>query len=149
MARPPALLLLLAALLGGPAVAAELSPAEQAELKRGVAAVGYSTSEEPALRRERLTREPAAGFQLGTALQAWINAAESLDYRLRFPSGDGDDSEAIGIDCFDERTAMTRLEARRQALALTPEQVVAAAAIPGATLAPAWKARLATPPACR
>lgn len=148
MARRPALLLL-AAMLGGPALAAELAPADQAELKRGVAAVGYGTSEEPALRRERLTREPTAGFQLGTALQAWINAAESLDYRLHYPSGDGDDTEAIAIDCFDEKTAMTRLESRRQALGLTPEQVTAGSGIAVATVAAAWKARLASPPACR
>ncbi len=106
-----------------------------------MALVGSTTSEEPAVRRERQTREPTAGFMLGAALGAWTSAAAQLDYDLKTPSGDGDDSGAIAIDCFDEKTAFSHLESRRQSLGLTPTQVVGDAGIAGGEIVTAWRLR--------
>jgi hypothetical protein len=132
-----ALILLIAAQMLLQAAATGVDPAE---VRRGVALVGARTSDEPALRLERQTHEPSPSFSLGAALGAWIGAAAALDYDLKTPSGDGGDEEAIGVDCYDERTVFTHLEARRQALGLTPSQATAAAAVePG--VAPAWASR--------
>jgi hypothetical protein len=132
------------------ALAAGMSPAASADLRRAVAMVGASTSEEAALREARKTREPSAPFLLGAALGAWINAAAQLDYDLRTPSGDGDDSGAIAIDCFDERTAFDHLEARRQALKLDVVEVLAGADITIGDPMATWKARQHGPsPRCR
>ncbi len=145
-----------AALLGagltawGLAAAAGIGPDPRAELRRGLAAAGDAASDEPALRRERQTREPSPAFALGAALGAWTNARAALDYDLHNPSGDGDDSAAIAIDCFDERTAFAHLEARRRALDLTPPAVLAAAGPSGVAAESAWRGRQAgPPPGCR
>ncbi len=144
MARLGALILILVMAAGR---AWALEPRVAAELRRGAALVGSRTSDEPALRLERQAREPSAGFAVGSALAAWANAAEALDYILKTPSGDGDDASAIAEDCFDEKTAFQHLEQRRQALGMTPEQVLDAAG-DGARL-PAWRARQAgAPKAC-
>jgi hypothetical protein len=127
------------------AVAAGLRAGEQADLRRAIAVVGASTSEQPALRQEKLTREPSPAYMLGAALGAWIGAAAQLDFDLKTPSGDGDDSEAIGIDCFDERTAFDHLEARSQALGLAPRDVVEAAGLGGGPVLSAWREREAGP----
>jgi hypothetical protein len=135
------------ALLGGsPARAAMVDPGTQSEMRRGVAMVGPTVSEEPAVRLERQKQEPSAGFMLGAALGAWTSAAASLDYDLKNPSGDGDDTQAIGIDCYDERTAFTHLESRRSALGLTPAQVIESAGLSGKLAASAWLERQAGPP---
>jgi hypothetical protein len=131
--------------MASPALAATLSSADQADVRRALAAVGAATSEQPALRSERLTREPSPAFLLGTALGAWIGAAAQLDYDLKTPSGDGDDSEAIGIDCFDERTAFDSLQARSRALGLTPPEVAAAAGLTKGPVLAAWRDREAGP----
>lgn len=143
MARLLSLLALLTLAHAGP----DPGP-DPAEVRRGFTAVGPRASDEPALRLERQTHEPSAGFMLGSALGAWISAAAILDYDLKTPSGDGGDEEAIGQDCYDERVAFTHLEARRTALALTPPEVIAAAG--AAAALPAWTLRQAGPPArCR
>jgi hypothetical protein len=128
-----------------PARAASLGPAEQADLRRALAMVGPAASEQPALRQEGLTRAPSPAYMLGAALGAWIGAAAQLDYDLKTPSGDGDDSEAIGIDCFDERTAFDHLQARSRALGLAPGDVVAAAGLGEAPVLAAWRDREAGP----
>ena len=118
-----------------PARAAGAPPAVQADMRRALAMVGPSASEEPAMRQERQAREPSPGFMTGAALGAWINAAAQLDFDLKNPAGvgpphvsqDGDDPDAILQDCADEKTAFTRLEARSRSLGLTPDEVIAAA----------------------
>jgi hypothetical protein len=147
--------LLVAALLACPL--AGFSPAtigvtdaEQIELKGGLAAVGASTSDEPAARAERQAREPSRTFLLGASLGAWRNAAAALRYDLQTPSGDGDDTEAIAEDCYDEKTAFAHLEARRQSLGLTPPQVAGDAGLSDGALLDAWRARQSAPPkGCR
>ena len=144
-----ALLITVQATAGAVAHAGETA-ADPAEVRRGFSAVGPAASDEPAHRLERQRREPSAGYGLGAALGAWISAAAALDYDLKTPSGDGGDAEAIEQDCYDERTAFAHLEARRQALALTPPQVAAAAGIADPTVLPAWTHRQAgPPPRCR
>lgn len=138
-----------ALLAASPCVAAEIRPLEP-ELRRGFQAVGDKASEEPALRLERQTRDPSPAFMLGTALGAWSAASDALNYDLANPSGDGDDSAAIEMDCYDEKLAFDHLEARRQALDLTPEEVVTAVGARSATLAASWATRKAgAPPRCR
>lgn len=143
--------LIASAMVGAsPAAPAALAPAGQAELRRGFAAAGPKTSEEPALRAERASREPSAAFMLGAALGAWINAAEALDYDLKNPSGDGDDSAAIAADCYDETTAFAHLESRRQAMEARPAQVLEAAGVVADSISASWRARQsAQPAACR
>ena len=138
------------------ALATELSPADQADLKRAYAAARASTSEEPAVRGERMLREPSAGFMLGAALGAWSAAHEQLDFDLNNPSAAGPphvsqgapDAEAFDQDCHDELTAFGHLEARSQGLA--PDAVTKAAAAPP-DLSKAWIGRRASGPAkvCR
>jgi len=147
MARPFTLILLIAAKAILSAGAPGVDPAE---VRRGFALVGPRTSDEPALRLERQTRDPSPSFQLGAALGAWISAAAALDYDLKTPSGDGGDEEAIGIDCYDERVAFSHLEARRQTLGMAPSQAIAAAGVEPGVL-PAWIGRQQTgaPMRCR
>jgi len=137
--------------LGTPAAqAATLGAKARAELRRGVAAVGPRTSDEPALRQERQTREPSAGFRLGAALGAWTSAAATLAYDLKTPSGDGDDSESIHVDCQDEQAALAHLEAGRRSLGLTPQQVLDGAVGFEPGVLAAWLARQsAAPSGCR
>lgn len=143
--------LLLACPLAGVAPATAAVPnADQIELNRGVVAAGASTSDEPAARAERQVREPSRAFRLGAALGAWRNAAATLRYDLQTPSGDGDNSEAIAEDCYDEKTAFTHLESRRQSLGLTPQRVVEEAGLSQGALLDAWRARQSAPPqGCR
>ncbi len=147
MARLASLLALVIAAqaAAGPLARAGEIGADPIEVRRGLAAVGPSASDEPALRLERRTREPSAGFVLGAALGAWISAAAALDYDLKTPSGDGGDAEAIEQDCYDERTAFAHLEARWQALGITPRQAAAAAGVAVPALLPAWTLRQAGP----
>jgi hypothetical protein len=151
MASRPCLLALclLAAPLASLA-AAQLAPADQVELRRALAMVGPSTSEEPAVRQERRARDPSAAFMLGAALGAWESAAATLRYDLATPSGDGDDSEAIAEDCYDERIAFDHLQTRTSALGLTPPQVVEGAGLASGEVLTAWRARQAgASPRCR
>ena len=142
--------LLILALAATSAGAAELDPGLRAELRRGLAAAGHWASDEPALREERKLRTPSAAFSLGAALTAWKNAAFQLDYDLRTPSGDGDDSEAIHLDCVDEATTFSHLEAQRTAVGLTADEVLAAAAAAEPETLAAWNARqAAAPKGCR
>jgi hypothetical protein len=120
-----------------------------ADIRRGLAAVGPSTSDQAALRAATTRGEASPGYRLGAALGAWRNAATGLDFDLHNPSGDGDDSEAIRIDCFDERVAFARLDAARVALAMTPREVVMAAGGAGSGALEAWREReAAAPSAC-
>jgi hypothetical protein len=144
-------------LLPGAAGAADLSPSAQADLRRAYAAAALSTSEEPAVRAERRTREPSPGFMLGAALGAWTAAAAQLAFDLNNPaaagpphvSQTGHNDDALAQDCADETTAFTRLDSRAQALGLTPAAVTAAAGAP-AMQAAAWQTRRMGPaPACR
>jgi hypothetical protein len=150
--RPSSLILALAVLsvLGAPvARAAELSPGAQADLRRALAMVGPSASEEPALRQERQAREPSPGFMAGAALGAWINAAAQLDFDLKNPAGvgpphvsqQGDDPDAILQDCSDEKIAFAHLEERRQALGVTAQQVIAVAGARQGGALSAWRTR--------
>ena len=142
-----------AVLQGAPVSAARAAEAsfDPAEVRRGLALVGSRTSDEPALRLERQTHEPSAGFELGAALAAWINAAAILDYDLKTPTGDGGDEEAIGVDCYDERVAFTDFEARRRALGFAPSRATEAAGVAEPTVASALTARqrAGAPPRCR
>jgi len=140
-----------AALAGGArADGGGIGPGVQADLRRGMAMVGPGTSDEPALRAERMTREPSPAFMLGAALGAWIGARATLDFDLKTPSGDGDDSAAIAVDCFDERTAFAHLEARSAALGLAPSAVIEAAGAQDPALPDAWRSRRSgAPPRCR
>jgi hypothetical protein len=145
-----AMVIIQGALGASAARAAELPPGGQSELRRGLATVGAGTSDQPALRQEALTRAPSSAYALGSALGAWKNASAALDFDLKNPSGDGDDSAAIGVDCFDEKAAFTHLDARVNDLGLTPAQVVDAAGLAGGDLLDSWKSRHANPPArCR
>jgi hypothetical protein len=133
-----------------PAAAAELTPAVQSELRRGLAMVGTRTSDEPALRLERQNHDPSPAFALGAALGAWSNAWASLDYDLKNPSGDGNDSGAIATDCYDEKTTFTHLESRAQASGLTQRQVVDGAGLVASGVLAAWATRPpGGPPRCR
>ncbi len=107
--------------------------------------VGATASEEPAVREERAARVPSDAFMLGAALGAWINAAAGLRYDLETPSGDGDDSEAIAIDCYDERVAFEHLEARSLSLAVGPADVVADAGVTSPGVTEAWIKRKSGP----
>jgi hypothetical protein len=159
--RPSSVILALAALsaLGAPpAHAADLAPDAQADLRRAMAMVGPSSSEEPAMREERQAREPSPSFAQGAALAAWLNAAGQLDFDLKNPaaagpphvSQTGDDPDALMQDCADEKTAFAHLEARRQALGLTPDQVVAVAGAQKSGALAAWLSRRSGPVApCR
>ena len=129
-----------------------------ADIRRAYAAASRSTSEEPALRAERLAREPSPGFRLGAALGAWTAAHAQLDFDLNNPtaagpphvSQTGSDDEALGQDCADERTAFDHLQTGSSALGLEPAQVLAAAALSDPALLSAWRARAAGPiAACR
>ena len=148
--RGPALLALAVLAFSAGAGAADLDAPMRAELRRGMAAAAHWASDAPALRLERQTREPSAAFSLGAALAAWINAAAQLDYDLKTPSGDGDDSEAIHLDCVDEALALDHLEAGRKALGVTPAEVLGAAAAFGPDILDAWRVRQsAVPKGCR
>ena len=134
--RPLLLGLVLSSLLAPPAGAAGLDGPGTAELKRGFAAAELKASVEPALRAERQAgREPTLAFLAGAALGAWINAAAQLDFDLKNPSGDGDDTEAIAADCHDETRAFDQVEAGGRALALAPDQALGALGAAGETIA--------------
>ena len=113
-----------------------------------MSAVGFSASEQPAVRAERARGEPSSAFMLGTALGAWINAAAQLDFDLKNPasagpphvSQTGGDPEALVRDCDDEKTAFDRLESRRRSLGLEPQQVLSAASLAQEILR-AWQSR--------
>jgi hypothetical protein len=129
------------ALGAGWARAADLSDG-----KKGFAAVGPSTSDAAALRD---APAPSQAYRAGAALAAWRNAAASLDYDVKNPSGDGVDG-AVSLDCFDEKAAFADLDASRQALGLTPAAITAQVGVTDASVAKAWVARQAGPPsACR
>ena len=135
------------ATLGGPLHAAAQTPAVAAELKRGFAAAGTSASDEPALRAEAHPSEP---YRIGAAVGAWSNAKAALDFLMKNPSGDGDDDDAIDMDCYDERHAFDHLEASRKAAAVTPEQVAAGIGGLNGQVIPDWTKRQAGPiPRCR
>ena len=123
------------------ATAAALDTSGVADLNRAMAMVGPTTSDAPALRAESKTREPSLAFRLGAALGAWRSAAAQLDYDLKTPSGDGDDSAAIAVDCFDERNAFNDLEAARLSLGLKPATVLSLAGLSGDDVAEAWRSR--------
>jgi hypothetical protein len=141
---------------GGPAQAAE--PTLAAEIRRAVAMVGASTSEQPALREERRAREPSAGFMLGAALGAWANAAAQLEFDLQNPAGIGpphahlgqDGDELLRQDCREEAVAFADLVERSQALGLAPQAVTAAAGAAGGAVVEPWLRRRPGPAAaCR
>lgn len=101
------------------ATAALAQPDLTAEIARGAAAVGMSSSEAPALRVERQTHEPSPGFQLGTAYRAWSNAAAVLAFDLANPtagpphaSQNGNLSEFIREECREEAAAFDALSRR-------------------------------------
>ncbi len=121
-----------------------------ADIRQGLTAVGASASDQAALRAAMAAGEPSPGFRLGAALAAWRNAAAALDFDLHNPSGDGDDREAIGIDCFDEAAAFTHLEAARMGLGMTAEAALSAAGVTEGRVLAAWRARQAArPTGCR
>ncbi|MGZ3399495.1 MAG: hypothetical protein ACXWKX_09570 [Caulobacteraceae bacterium] len=148
-ARPPLLLGLAIALLPAVVLAAGLSPADQADLRRAYAASALSTSEEPAVRAERALRVPSTGFMLGAALGAWTAARDQLDFDLKNPAAAGAphasqgaaNLDAIDQDCREEKTAFDRLESRSRALGLEPSGVLEAAGSKDPALARYWGAR--------
>ena len=148
---------IVAALLSLGATTAVAQPDLMGEIGRGAAAVSLSTSEEPALRVERRTREPSPGFLLGAAFAAWTNAAAQLAFDLANPtaagpahaSQNGALDDFIAEDCREEGAAYRALESRSRALALDVGRVAAAA---GASQVEAdlWRGRRAGPAAaCR
>lgn len=89
-------------------------------------------------------------FSLGAALTAWTNAAATLAYDLKTPSGDGDDAEAIHLDCVEEAAALSHLETGRKSLGLTPAQVLDTAGGFGPEVLAAWRVRQSAAPfGCR
>lgn len=137
------------------ATAAVAQPDLTAEITRGAAAVGLSSSEAPALRIETRTRQPSVGFLLGSAFRAWANAASVLAFDLVNPtagpphaSQNGELAEFIREECREEAAAFDAL-ARRLPPRLDITQVIAATGGEAADAA-RWAARKAGPaPACR
>ena len=156
---PAATVLVMTLLHGSPSLSASLDGPGQSDLRRAFLVGSMSTSEEPAVRAERLQREPSAGFMLGAALGAWSSARCQLDFDLSSPnaagpphvSQSGDNDDAIAQDCAEEKTAFARLDARAAGLGLKPEAVLQLAAAPAAgPLLGKWLARKAGPDAaCR
>jgi hypothetical protein len=107
-------------LLALSATAAVAQPELTAEIARGAAAVSLSTSEAPALRVERLNREPSPGFLVGAAYRAWSNAAGVLAFDLANPtaagpahaSQNGALSDFIREECREEAAAFDALMQR-------------------------------------
>jgi len=133
--------------------ASEPIDSRQADMRRALAAVGPSTSEEPALRGERQARDPSPAFLLGAALGAWINAAAQLDFDRDNPtaagpphvSQSGADPDALAQDCAEEKLAFFHLEARRGTLGLSAEQAAAIVPLDAKSLA-SWRSRISAPP---
>jgi hypothetical protein len=151
---PPALALIMASLQGSPSLAAGLDGPGQSDLRRAFLAASASSSEEPAVRAERLQREPSSGFMLGAALGAWTEARYQLDFDLKTPgaagpphvSQNGANDEAIEQDCADEKTAFQRLDSRTASLGLDAKSVLQMAAAPGAdAVLVRWLARRSGP----
>jgi hypothetical protein len=141
-------------MLSTPVCAVELGADAVGDLKRAVAMVGASSSEEPALRQERQNHTPSPAFQLGTALGAWINAAAQLDFDLKNPAAAGPphvsqgaaNDDAIAEDCAEEAAAFDHLSARSMEQALAPGAVLAAAGVANAGVLAGWRARMVRPP---
>lgn len=135
----------------GGVAAADLDAAALADLRRAVAAVGLSTSDQPALRVERGIREPSRAFMLGAAQAAWTNAAAQLAFDLANPtaagpphaSQTGDLAQFLTDDCREEATAFAALQAGMRQLGLSAAQLAAAAGADQAAIA----VREANPPA--
>jgi hypothetical protein len=151
------LILALATIGAGQSRADEPLAGGPADLRRALTLVGPSTSEEPALRLERQTREPSPAFLLGAALGAWINAADQLDFDRDHPtaagpphaSQSGGDPDALAQDCADEKLAFAHLKTRVEAMGMSAEQVAATASLDHGVL-DAWRKRTAArPPICR
>ncbi len=145
-----------AVLLALSATAAVAQPELAAEIGRGAAAVSLSTSEAPALRAERLNREPSPGFLLGAAYRAWSNAAAVLAFDLANPtaagpahaSQNGALSDFIREECREEAAAFDVL-AQRLPSGLDITRVISAAGGESADTA-RWADRKAGPAAaCR
>lgn len=156
---PAAVILLFACLHGSPSLSASLDGPGQSDLRRAFLIASMSTSEEPAVRAERLRGTPSAGFMLGAALGAWTSAYDQLDFDLHAPnaagpphaSQSGDNDDALQQDCAEEKTAFERLDSRTAGLGLDPKSVLQLAAVPSAADSlPRWLARRAGPVgACR
>jgi hypothetical protein len=137
-------------LLGAlPVLGADLDAYQRADLVRAMKAVGPSSSEAAAVRQEQKVGEPAPAFMLGAALAAWASARVQVEFDAKSPeaagpphnSQSGDTDDYIRQDCAEEKTAFADLESRSKALALTPEQVLAAAGQGDPAMLPAWRAR--------
>jgi hypothetical protein len=139
----------------GDVYAQALAPQAAADALRGFGMVSLSTSEQPALREERRVREPSAGFLLGSALAAWINAAAQLDFDLKNPAGvgpphvalGGENTDYIAVECREEQQAFVTLESRRQDLSLPLPQAASFLERSGAEYLTAWKDRQSGAPA--
>jgi len=142
--RRAALLALATLAYGAAEASAAPDGALASEVRRGFLAAGPSSSDVPAMRVESAARPPSAGFALGAALGGWLNAAETLDFDLKTPSGDGDDTETIRKDCYEEAAMLERLETRRKTAGLTPAETLRAAGADAGGL-PGWTRRLAAP----
>ena len=101
------------------ATSAAAQPEPTAEIARGAAAVGLSSSEAPAVRVEARTGQPSPGFLLGAAYRAWANAASVLAFDLVNPtagpphaSQNGQLSEFIREECREEAAAFDALTQR-------------------------------------
>ena len=101
------------------ATAAAAQPDLAAEITRGAAAVGMSSSEAPAVRVEARTGPPSPGFLLGAAYRAWTNAAGVLAFDLVNPtagpphaSQNGQLLEFIREECREETAAFDALRQR-------------------------------------
>ena len=118
------LILAIVALGATPSLAADLAAGDRIDLQRALKAVGPSSSEEPAVRLERQTREPSPAFMLGAALGAWASARDQLDFDLRNPAAAGAphasqgaaNADAIADDCSEEAVAFGHLDDRARAL---------------------------------
>lgn len=138
------------------ATAAAAQPDLAAEIGRGAAAVSLSTSETPAVRVERQTREPTSGFLLGAAWRAWVNAATVLAFDLANPTAAGPAhasqnaalSDFIREECREEAVAFDAV-VQRLPPSLDITRVISAAGGEPAD-AGRWAQRTQGPaPACR
>lgn len=101
------------------ATSAVAQPDLTAEITRGAAAVGLSSSEAPAVRAEARAGPPSPGFLLGAAYRTWANAEAVLAFDLVNPtagpphaSQNGQLSEFIREECREEAAAFEALTQR-------------------------------------
>ena len=137
------------------ATAAAAQPDLAAEITRGAAAVGMSSSEAPAVRVEARTGPPSPGFLLGAAYRAWTNAAGVLAFDLVNPtagpphaSQNGQLLEFIREECREETAAFDAVT-QRMPPGWDIARVISAAAGDAGDAAAFARRQAGPAPACR